>query len=114
MTTTRPRTRVWIAVTIAVAAIVVGLFIATRHHHSAAKGPAAAPSALTATVQRTTVTSRSVVTGALGFQGSYAVATTNGGILTNVPTIGAVLSRGQTVYSIDNSPTWLLYGDVPV
>jgi multidrug efflux system membrane fusion protein len=110
---TRTRRLVWLGAAFAAVTIGLGVFIGARQHHGAAKHAAAIPAALTAAVQRTTVTSRSVVTGTLGYSGAHAVAVTNGGVLTAVPAIGALVTRGQILYSVDDSPSLLLYGDVP-
>jgi len=74
----------------------------------------ASVSTATAPVQRTTLTARQVVTGTLGFGGSYTVvAAGTGGLLTAAPAPGAVITRGEKIYAADGAPTLLLYGRTP-
>ncbi|GIH13004.1 efflux RND transporter periplasmic adaptor subunit [Rugosimonospora africana] len=53
------------------------------------------------------------VPGRLGFSGSYTLVNQRRGTITAVPVPGAVITRGQTVYSVDQDPIPLLYGTVP-
>ena len=64
-------------------------------------------------MQRTTLTSRSSVTGTLGYQDSYTVAAATTGVLTTAPHIGAVITRGQPLFSVNNITSYLLYGRIP-
>jgi Putative peptidoglycan binding domain/HlyD family secretion protein len=68
----------------------------------------------TATVTRTDVVQRQQVPGTIGYDGSSTVvAQTAGGIVTRLPAVGAVISRGQTVYEVDGQPVPLWYGPRP-
>jgi peptidoglycan hydrolase-like protein with peptidoglycan-binding domain len=83
----------------------------------------------TATVTRTEVVERQQVAGTLGYGDSVTVVgqsaggggssgaggsgQTQGGILTRVPAVGAVLARGQALYEVDGHPVPLWYGARP-
>lgn len=77
------------------------------------QGAGDSPAVQTATVQvvRTDIVSRREVSGTLTYAGAYTVVNQAGpGIYTSLPAPGAVVSRGQTVYRVDNRPVPLLYG----
>lgn len=93
---------------------------ATAVGYAAASRPDAAPAAAgppptsTATVTRGTVTERIQVTGSLGFHGSYPVIDqAPAGILTSVAQPGTVVRRGGVLFSVDDHPVRLLFGDTP-
>ncbi|NMO50004.1 peptidoglycan-binding protein [Actinoplanes sp. TBRC 11911] len=68
-----------------------------------------------ATVQRTDLSTTTTVPGTLGYVGAYTVNWQGppGGTVTWLPRPGRVISRGQTVFTVDNRPVRLLYGDRP-
>jgi peptidoglycan hydrolase-like protein with peptidoglycan-binding domain len=77
---------------------------------AAPRGPAG-----TATVERTTLTRNEIVPGTLGFGDAVAVrAPGPAGILTQLPGEGAVLERGDAVYSLDERKVPLFYGATPL
>ncbi|MGW1344278.1 peptidoglycan-binding protein [Kribbella sp. NPDC002412] len=51
--------------------------------------------------------------GELGFGTTSAAVNRTAGTITAVPDSGQELKRGETVYSVDNKPTTLLYGALP-
>jgi hypothetical protein len=51
--------------------------------------------------------------GQLGFGTTSAAVNRTAGTITAVPDSGQELKRGQTVYSVDNKPTTLMYGALP-
>ena len=112
----RRRRRRWLVgavLALAVTAGVVGGLLATRHGASTPAGADSSASVETATVQETTLTSRSSVTGTLGYQGNYTVAAATSGVLTTAPPIGSVITRGQPLFSVNNTTSYVLYGSIP-
>jgi peptidoglycan hydrolase-like protein with peptidoglycan-binding domain len=67
----------------------------------------------TATVQRLTLVDRQAQSGQLGHGDSVALAPRLSGTVTAMPTVGAVISRNQVLYRVDDGPVLLLYGGVP-
>ena len=88
-------------------------FLVTRHGGSTPASTRSTAPVETATVQRTTLTSRSSVTGTLGYLGSYTLAPATGGVLTTAPSVGTVITRGQPIFSVNNTTSYLLYGPIP-
>jgi peptidoglycan hydrolase-like protein with peptidoglycan-binding domain len=98
-------------------------------------GRSAAPAATAevptglAVVARTDVVERQQVAGTLGYGGSFTVVgqsagaggssgaggggQSQGGIVTRVPAVGAVVGRGQALYEVDGHPVPLWYGTRP-
>lgn len=137
----RPRRRRRIITTAVVIVIIAGGgaggYYGFRHLHR--KPPAAAansdPTGLAA-VTRQTLSSQTSQNGTLGYSGSYTVIAPSGssgssgasgssggqgssgspagGTFTSLPAAGQVISQGQPVYSVANSPVVLLYGSEPV
>jgi len=66
-----------------------------------------------ATVTRTDLSTTTVISGALGYTGTYRVYCQNAGTVTWLPRPGQVIARGQAVFAVDNRPVRLLYGDRP-
>jgi peptidoglycan hydrolase-like protein with peptidoglycan-binding domain len=95
---------------------------------AAATAMAEVPTA-TAAVTRTDVVQRQQVAGTLGYGDSFTVVgqaqavggspaaggggQAQGGILTRVPAVGAVVGRGQAIYEVDGHPVPLWYGTRP-
>ena len=77
-------------------------------------GPAASASTsptATAAVIRTTLASRQQVSGTLARAGSYTlVVQQSSGTLSELPSPGTVIGRGQPLYWLDGQPVRLLYG----
>lgn len=69
----------------------------------------------TATVKRTDLETTTTVPGTLGYTGAYTMhwQGTPGGTVTWLPRPGRLISRGETVCTVDNQPVRLLYGDRP-
>ena len=53
------------------------------------------------------------VSATLGYAGSYTVVGGSSGTFTELPAVGQVISQGQVLYRVDNSPVVLLYGATP-
>jgi peptidoglycan hydrolase-like protein with peptidoglycan-binding domain len=83
-------------------------------------GGGSRPAAMTAVpvssaaVVRTDLSSRQQVTGTLGYQGFFTVASElDAGILTWLPAAGATVRRGQPLFAVSGQPVTLLYGSLP-
>jgi len=79
--------------------------------------PTAAHSSLppaTAAIERTTLVETQDVDGTLGYGSSRTIAGTGNGTLTWLAGAGSVVSRGGSVYRVDNKPVPLLYGKLPL
>ncbi|WP_426512574.1 peptidoglycan-binding protein [Dactylosporangium sp. McL0621] len=74
-------------------------------------GPAARPPA-TAEVTRQTMLDTDEQPGELGYGARTTLAGRIDGIVTKVPLAGDVVTRGQAVYRVDDTPVVLLYGDI--
>ena len=80
--------------------------------------PAAGPAATrvptgTVTVTRTDLSTTNIVSGTLGYVGTYRVYTAASGTVTWMPQPGQVITRGRPVFAIDNKPVRLFYGGKP-
>lgn len=99
-------------VVVAVATAIGAAVVTTRNGQTGISTRSSAPVG-TATVQRTTLVSRSSVTGTLGYEGSFTVAPALTGVLTSAGAVGSVVVRGQRIFSVNNTASYLLYGQVP-
>jgi peptidoglycan hydrolase-like protein with peptidoglycan-binding domain len=96
-----------------VGAATAGTTVVLRHR-GAAPTTTAAP-LRTDTVTRTDLRQYQQLEGTLGYAGSYLVTATHGsGVLTWLPELGTVVSRGQRLYDVDGVSVPLLYGPVPL
>jgi peptidoglycan hydrolase-like protein with peptidoglycan-binding domain len=96
---------------IAAASAALGVLAACGSH---ATNPTAAVPTSTAPVIRTDITSRQQLSGILTYAGSYTIVNQAGpGVFTNLPSPGAIITRGQVVYRVDARPIPLFYGDAP-
>ena len=98
-----------------------------RQLQGSAPAPAASPDATgLEPVTRQSLSEQTSVDGTLGYAGSYTIVvppassgsssggSSSGGTFTWLPADGQVVSQGQRLYSVGNSPVVLLYGSVPV
>jgi peptidoglycan hydrolase-like protein with peptidoglycan-binding domain len=67
----------------------------------------------TANVTRRTLSESSTVNGTLGYGAALELYDRIGGTFTWLPSVGAVIGRGGTLWRIDNEPIVLMYGSVP-
>ncbi|WP_350280812.1 peptidoglycan-binding domain-containing protein [Kribbella sp. HUAS MG21] len=89
-------------------------FLVSRGDTSQATNQAAqAVPVNTAKVTQQTLKDTETADGRLGFGATTAAVNRVAGTVTAVPDSGQELRRGNTVYSIDNKPTTLLYGALP-
>jgi peptidoglycan hydrolase-like protein with peptidoglycan-binding domain len=66
-----------------------------------------------ATITQRSLSSQIRVGGTLGYSGNYAVVNQSRGTITALPPVGAIISRGESLYEVDGSPVILLYGQTP-
>lgn len=94
-----------------------GLFVAGRWDgkgsEAAAEAGASGPATSSVAVSQQDLVVRTDVDGTLGYAGDMRVSSQAQGTVTAVPKVGAVVERGQPLYSVDNRPVTLLYGDLP-
>ena len=96
-----------------------GLLVANRSEGSSATttGGGQASQAGTATssvaITRQDLIARTEVDGTLGYAGQQNVSGQLQGTVTAVPKAGTLVELGQSLYSVDNRPVTLLYGDLP-
>jgi hypothetical protein len=116
-----------LAVVVVTAAVMVGVVDPFSAKHPTATGVTdnADPTSL-ATVTRQNLADQTEMSATLGYAGSYTVlyqgsatgssgpgASGAAGTFTQLPTVGQVVSQGQVLYRVDNSPIVLLYGATP-
>jgi multidrug efflux system membrane fusion protein len=80
-------------------------------HHGAETGVPAGDT--TASVTRRTLSERSTVDGTLGYGSTLELYDRVGGTFTWLPSVGAAIGRGGTLWRIDDLPVVLMYGSVP-
>jgi peptidoglycan hydrolase-like protein with peptidoglycan-binding domain len=79
----------------------------------AAASSAVPPGETTTTVRRRTLSEGETVDGTLGYGSSTSIYSRLGGTFTWLPGAGHLISRGGTLYRLDNRPVVLMYGAVP-
>jgi hypothetical protein len=114
--TSRRRRLRWLAAgalaVVAVAVlVVVALSTGSGGHRGAETGVPAGD--ITAVVTRRTLSESSTVDGTLGYGTTLELYDRVGGTFTWLPSIGAVIGRGGTLWRIDDLPIVLMYGSVP-
>src|ERR1700722_9162246 len=106
----------WLAA--ATLAIAVGAVLAVVLLSSGAgarhESPTGVPTGdITAAVTRRTLSESSTVNGTLGYGTALELYDRLGGTFTWLPSVGAVIGRGGTLWRIDDAPVVLMYGAVP-
>lgn len=112
----RPRRRVWVWLTIiAVTAIGAGI-VWTIVGSSSTDGARATTTSTfnTIPVVRTTLEDITTLEGTLGFVEGPAVVNHAVGTLTSAAEAGDIISFGDVLYTVDNSPVVLLEGELPM
>ncbi len=97
-------------VVVAVLAVVL-LGSGSGAHHGSDTGVPAGDT--TASVTRRTLSESSTVDGTLGYGSTLELYDRLGGTFTWLPSVGAVIGRGGTLWRIDDLPVVLMYGSVP-
>jgi len=72
-----------------------------------------APTSL-ATVARTDLVATASYDGTLTYANSRALSASGQGVVTSVPMPGATIVAGQQLFSVNEAPTFLMYGQVPM
>ncbi len=67
----------------------------------------------TVTVQRRTLTEHAQVDGTLGYGGTLELFDRISGTFTWLPSVGALIERGGTLFKVNQLPIVLMYGSVP-
>jgi peptidoglycan hydrolase-like protein with peptidoglycan-binding domain len=67
----------------------------------------------TAEIRRVDIAQRQYVNGTLGYEGTYQVIAPGQGVLSWLPPLGTVVSRGGAAYETDGKPVVLMYGGRP-
>jgi putative peptidoglycan binding protein len=80
-------------------------------HHGSDTGVPAGDT--TASVTRRTLSESSTVDGTLGYGTTLELYDRLAGTFTWLPSVGAVIDRGGTLWRIDNLPVVLMYGSIP-
>ncbi len=112
----RSRRRARLAAVAAIAlalagAVVLALRSGAPKHNSAGTGVPRGET--TTTVERRTLVERSSVDGTLTYSGASELYDRLAGTFTWLPSVGAVIGRGGTLWRIDNLPVVLMYGSLP-
>jgi hypothetical protein len=68
----------------------------------------------TATVTRTDLSDAQTLSGTLGYSKAAPVKGARAGLVTWLPAPGATVSRGRTLYKVDNVPVPVFYGGTPL
>jgi hypothetical protein len=113
-----PRRRLVVAIAIVVVLVAAGVAVAVAKPFG---GNGGAPGGLadnadptsTTTVQLEDLTSQTQVSATLGYAGSYEVVNQAQGTITELPSLGQVISEGQVLYEVNGTPVVLLYGATP-
>ena len=109
------RRRVVVGAGATAALVLVGSAAWAFSASSAREGAEERAAAATATVPvaRRDLVERETFDGALGYADARTVTSGAGGTVTWLPEEGSVVTRGETLYEVDERPVTLMYGSVP-
>ncbi|MEU9780392.1 hypothetical protein AB0H92_05310 [Streptomyces phaeochromogenes] len=112
----KARKRVVIAVAALLTAGVVGVSLAGVRSGGKPSGAAAsdAPRVSTVAVVRTDLSSTLSLKGTLGYGRTVSVKGGKDGLVTQLPAVGAKVSRGRSLYRLDDRPVPVFYGTTPL
>jgi hypothetical protein len=103
-----------VALPVLAAGLTAGTLLGVNALRPPRPADAAATPTGTAPVIRTNLASTVQVAGSLGYAGSYPVVNQSAGTAyTALPTVGAIVRRGQRAYEVDGAPVTLFYGARP-
>ncbi len=112
----RPPRRRWLAVGALALAAVVVVLIGSNDAGTpkpTGAGTGVPPGDTTASVTRRTLSESSTVDGTLGYGSKLELYDRLAGTFTWLPSVGAVVGRGGTLFRVDDHPIVLMYGSVP-
>jgi peptidoglycan hydrolase-like protein with peptidoglycan-binding domain len=101
------------AVLLAVAATVALVTLGSSAPSHGTQGTGIPAGDTTATVERRTLVEHAQVNGTLGYGATLELYDRIAGTFTWLPSVGAVIGRGGTLWRINNLPIVLMYGAVP-
>ncbi|WP_262059326.1 hypothetical protein [Streptomyces sp. STR69] len=112
----KARKRVVIAVAALLTAGVVGVSLAGVRSDGKPSGAAAsgAPRVSTVAVVRTDLSSTLSLNGTLGYGRTVSVKGGKDGLVTQLPAVGTKVSRGRSLYRLDDRPVPVFYGTTPL
>ena len=112
----KARKRVVIAVAALLTTGVVGVSLAGVRSEGKPSGAAAsgAPRVSTVAVVRTDLSSTLSLNGTLGYGRTVSVKGGKDGLVTQLPAVGAKVSRGRSLYRLDDRPVPVFYGTTPL
>ncbi|WP_328783599.1 hypothetical protein OHT68_36025 [Streptomyces canus] len=112
----KARKRVVIAVAALLTAGVVGVSLVGVRSGGKPSGAAAsgAPRVSTVAVVRTDLSSTLSLNGTLGYGRTVSVKGGKDGLVTQLPAVGAKVSRGRSLYRLDDRPVPVFYGTTPL
>jgi peptidoglycan hydrolase-like protein with peptidoglycan-binding domain len=108
------RARNWIVGGAVVLVLLGGGWLWLSTHAHRPPPPPAAAQVGTATVVRTDLANTQALAGTLGFGTPSPVTGKGTGVITELPTAGTTITRGQALYRADDQPVVLFYGDSPL
>jgi peptidoglycan hydrolase-like protein with peptidoglycan-binding domain len=109
----RGRGKVYALVFVLVVVVAGGAYFVFARGEGGAEPAAVELPPNTATVKRQTLDDTQSEDGELGYGATSTVANRLPGTITAVPDSGAVVTRGQPVYRVDDKPVTLMYGEMP-
>ncbi len=99
---------------VAAGALAGGVLIGTAGTGHPEPAKAAASSGPTTAVERRDLVDRDNLDGTLGYDDEGTLNAGAAGVLTRLPDPGSVITRGHSLYDVDNEPgAFLLYGELP-
>ncbi len=101
------------AVVAAILAVVAIVLASGGHGTDGPPATAIPPGYTTATVTRRTLSESASVDGTLGYGAATELYDRLSGTFTWLPSVGATIGRGGTLFRVDNLPVVLMYGSVP-
>ena len=111
------RRRVAVAAALLLAAtaavVTVTVVLASRSSKRAGAETSLRPGETTATIARRTLSESSTVDGTLGYRGSSEIYDRLAGTFTWLPSVGSVITPGDTLFRLNDRPVVLMYGSVP-
>ncbi|MEW2117855.1 hypothetical protein AB0945_22240 [Streptomyces sp. NPDC005474] len=108
--------RVAVAVVVALAAsgLVIGLIDWNSGGKRSAATASGAARVTTVAVVRTDLSDTQTMDGTLGYGQSVAVKGGKDGVVTQLPDVGTTVSRGRSLYRVDDRPVPVFYGSTPL